>query len=306
VTTSHILVIGASGIDIKGRPSQPLLPQTSTPGDVRLSVGGVARNVAENLARLDMDVILVSAVGNDEFGQSILEHTARAGVDVSHVVRSDNCHSGAYLALLDEDGRLAYSIADMAIMETLTPRIVYARRALFKAAMMVYLDGNLPPRAIASAFKLARAVRVPVAVDPTSVALAPRFSPYLADISLMVPNLIEAEVFCQRTIKGRRGAISAARHLVSLGVETAIITLGPDGLAYATAESRGWVPAIHKEIVDLTGAADALTAGVIFGQLNDLPIDESVRLGVAAATLTYQSVETVRPDLDIELLYEQL
>jgi pseudouridine kinase len=306
VTASHVLVIGASSIDIKGRPGQSLLPQTSTPGDVRLSVGGVARNVAENLARLDTKVILLSAVGNDHFGHTILEQTARAGVDVSHVVRSDHIHSGAYLALLDEQGRLAYSIDDMAIMETLTPRTIYARRALFKGAGIVFLDGNVPPQTIASVIKAARSARVPVAVDPTSVALAPRYTPYLADISLMTPNLNEAEVFCERTIKGRRSAINAARHLVSLGVETAIITLGPDGLAYATAEARGWVPAIHKDIVDLTGAADALTAGVIFGQLNGLPLDESVRLGVSAAALTYQSVETVRPDLSLELLYEQL
>ncbi len=303
---SHVLVIGASSIDVKGRASQPLLAGTSIPGNVRLSIGGVARNIAENLSRLDTKVILLSAVGNDAFADSILEQTARVGVDVSHVIHTDRSHSGAYLSLRDEQGRMAYSMDDMAIMESITPRMIYDSRALFRQAAMVFLDGNVPPRTLASVIKITRAVRLPVAVDPTSVLLAQRFVPYLGDIALMTPNLSEAEAFCCRPIKGRRGAIDAARQLVSLGVGRVIITMGPDGVAYAAGEESGWVPAIQKEIVDLTGSADALTAAVIFGSLNDLPFDESVRLGVAAATLTYQSAETVRPDLSLELLYEQL
>jgi len=303
---AHVLVIGAANIDIKGQPAQALVPETSNPGDVKLSVGGVARNVAENLARLDVRVTLLSAVGDDAFGQDILERTAGAGVDVSHVLCSRDHHSGAYLALLDPEGRLVTSIDDMAVMGLLTPRYVYDHRALFKGADMVVMDGNVPPRTIASVIRTAKRAGVPVCVDPTSVALAPRFIPHLADIAIMTPNVPEAEVYCGHPIRGRRGAISAARHLVSLGVQTAIITLGPDGLAYATAQQRGWVPAIRCEIVDLTGAGDALTAGVVFGLLNHLPLDEAVRLGVSAATLTLQTRESVRPDLSLELLYEQL
>ncbi len=306
MSTARVLVIGAANIDIKGQAAQPLVPETSNPGDVKLAVGGVARNVAENLARLDVRVTLLSAVGEDAFGQDILERTAGAGVDVTHVLRSREHHSGAYLALLDPEGRLITSIDDMAVMELLTPRYVYERRRLFKEADMVVMDGNVPPRTIASVIRAAKREGVPVCVDPTSVALAPRFTPHLRHIAIMTPNIPEAEVLCQREIKGRRDAISAAECLVSLGVQTAIITLGPEGLAYATAQQRGWVPAIRCEIVDLTGAGDALTAGVVFGLLNQLHLDEAVRLGVSAAALTLQTRESVRPDLSLELLYEQL
>ena len=304
--TRHVIVIGAACLDIKGRPEASLTPGTSNPGNIQLSVGGVARNVAENLARLDMRVTLLSVVGDDAFGQDILERTASAGVDISHVIVSSAGHSGAYMAVLDGEGRLHVSIDDMAIMAELTPRYLWDRRALFRDASMVVMDGNVPARTIASAFRLARRARVPVCVDPTSVALAPRLTPYLADIALMTPNIAEAEVYCQRNIRGRREAITAARRLVSLGVGTAIVTLGPDGLAYATAEERGWVPAIRCEVVDLTGAGDALTAGVVFGLLNELPLSEAVRLGVSAAAITLQTRETVHRSLSLEMLYEQL
>jgi pseudouridine kinase len=66
------------------------------------------------------------------------------------------------------------------------------------------------------------------------------------------------------------------------------------------------VPALESEIVDLTGAGDALTAAVVFGLLNDFPIDEAVRLGTSAAALTLQSRETVCPALSLEQLYDQM
>ena len=67
-----------------------------------------------------------------------------------------------------------------------------------------------------------------------------------------------------------------------------------------------YIPAITGAIVDPTGASDAMTAAIIFGLLEDIPLDESVRLGVNAATLTMRSRETVRPDLDVDMLYDQL
>ncbi len=107
-------------------------------------------------------------------------------------------------------------------------------------------------------------------------------------------------------VQGRRSALTAAKKLVTMGVRIAIITLGATGLAYATSQESGHVPAIECDIVDMTGAGDALTAGAIFGLLNDLPIDQAVRLGLSAAALTLQSRETVHPDLSLEHLYDQL
>ncbi len=75
------------------------------------------------------------------------------------------------------------------------------------------------------------------------------------------------------------------------------MTLGAQGLAYADRTGSGHVPAARTHIVDATGAGDALTAGVIFGLINNIPLDELVRLGVSAATLTLRSPESVVPEL---------
>jgi pseudouridine kinase len=91
-----------------------------------------------------------------------------------------------------------------------------------------------------------------------------------------------------------------------MGVDTAIITLADKGLAYATSEESGRVPAISIEVADPTGGGDALTGAVVFGLVNNFPVSEAVRLGVSAASLTLTSTHTVFPELTLERLYEQL
>ena len=302
-SSNHVLVIGTASIDVKALPHVNVQTGTSTPGSIKISIGGVARNIAENLGRLGQPVVLLSAVGDDLFGRRICDVTAAAGVDTHHVHIVPAAHSGAYVALLDQDGRPRVSVDDMDVMSNLTPKVIQQHRKLFKGAAMVVLDGNISPRTIRSVFNLAQKARLPVCVDPTSATLAPRFLPYLKNIAIMTPNAAEAEVYCGEPVGRRRDAIRAARCLVSMGVQTAIITLGADGLAYATTSESGWVPALKVEVVDLTGAGDALTAGVVFGLLNDVPLSEAVRLGVSAAALTLQTRETVYPEMSLDLLY---
>jgi pseudouridine kinase len=302
----QVIVVGAASMDIKGRPQKALVPGTSNPGDIRISVGGVGRNIAESLARLGVRTTLLSAVGDDEWGQRILECTAAGGVDVSQVLINAEHHSAAYLAILDEAGEKSISIDDMDIMESVTPKYIYAHRRWIKEADMVVMDANLSPKAVRSLISVAKKHDVPVCADPTSAILAQRLIEHLPGLYMVTPDASEAKALCEARLTGRSEAIRAAKRLIAMGVDIAIITLAEKGLCYATSDVGGYIPAIRSEIVDRTGAGDALTAGVVFGLLNDFPIDEAVRLGVSAATLTLQCKETVCSDLNLERLYDQL
>jgi pseudouridine kinase len=302
----RVVVVGAASVDIKGKASTALLAATSNAGEIRTSVGGVARNVAENLGRLGVETTLLSAVGDDGQGRLILDRTARGGVNLERVLRSPDHRSGAYLAVLDADGGLWVSIDDMGIIELVTPQYIRANRDLFKEADMVFMDANLFPQTIRSVISIARREKVPVCVDPVSVALAPRLSKHLDRASVITANIYEADVLTGMSIRERSQALEATRRLLSMGVEIAIVTMAERGLAYASSKGSGHIPAIPCEVVDLTGAGAALAAGVIFGLANEMPIDEAVRLGVSAAALTLQSSESVCQDLNLERLYEQL
>jgi pseudouridine kinase len=301
-----VVVIGAASLDTKGRPRDPLVSGTSNPGHIRVSPGGVGRNVAENLARLGVPTVLLSAVGDDAAGRQILEITEAGGVDVSRVLITSECPSASYLAIANEMGSLAVSVDDMEIMELVTPKYIYAHRRWIKEAGMVVLDANLTPAAMKSAVSIAEKAVVPVCLDPVSVALAPRVEPYLKQLCTIVPNTDEAEALCGLPASDRFEAMTAAQRLVSMGVATAIITLAEKGLVYATSEESGHVPAIDIEIADSTGGGDALTGAVVYGLVNGFSVSEAVRLGVSAATLTLTCADTVCPYLSLEALYDRL
>jgi len=302
-----ILVIGSSGVDIVGRACQELKLSTSNPAHLRASHGGVARNVAENLARLGMDVQLITAVGDDDAGHRLLDQAVQAGIEIEHSLVSPDMPTGTYLAILDDRGNLHVGLDDMRVIQVITPEYLRQRKELFAEAQAVFIDGNLQPKTLSQAIRLARQVKVPIAADPTTMNLAPLFCKHLKDLWLLTPNENEAEVLCPVSIPhaDTARAIEAAKHLVSEGVEIAIITMAEFGLGYATASTSGHVPAIQTEILDPTGAGDALSAAVIFALLNGVPLDEAVRLGLSAASLTLKTEGTVAPDLSLELLYDQ-
>jgi pseudouridine kinase len=99
-----VVAIGSSGVDIVGRAAEVLHMGTSNPAALRMSPGGVARNVAENLARLGTEVYLISAVGDEPEGRLVLARAAEAGVQIDTVLTVAGVRTGAYLAVLDEQG----------------------------------------------------------------------------------------------------------------------------------------------------------------------------------------------------------
>jgi len=306
--SNHILIIGASLMDTKGKPLAGLEPHTSNPGVIRQSRGGTARNVAENLGRLGTDVVLISAIGSDRAGQALLETTAAAGVDVSHFITAEGYRSGSYIAMLNPDGSLSVALDDTAIMTQITAQYLYQHRRLFRDAQMLMVDGSLSEEALDMVFRLARQYQVLVCADPSSARLAYKLCPYLSSLHLVAPNEIEAAALCGVEFVGfdPEGSIQVARQLVSSGVQNAVVTLSDFGLAYANPMESGYIPPRYNQMVDSTGTGDAITAAIIYAFLNGLDTLEAMRLGAAAAGLTLQTEETVVPDLSLDMLYDHL
>lgn len=303
-----VLVIGAAGTDMVGRVKSDLRPFTSNPAQIRLSFGGSGRNVAENLLRLGTPVTFVTVVGSDPTGDRLIEAIRQVGGNVDAVLHSSHYPTGTYLALLNRNGKLEYALDDMRVLGELSSRYLRDQQEIFKQASLLFIDGNLSKETLRTVISIAHRVKLPICADPTSEMLAPKFIPYLPRINLMVPNGGEASILCKRKTgpTNRKEAIDAAKCMVSQGVEIAIVTMAEQGVCYATSETSGYVPPVRTNIIDPTGAGDALTAAVLFGLLNQMPIDDAVRLGVAAASLTLAHRGTVVPDLSLEKIYDQL
>jgi pseudouridine kinase len=303
-----VLVIGGAGVDLIGRLDGELRLGTSNPASIRTSFGGSARNVAENLARLGQRVILLTAVGEDHNGDQLLEQAEEAGVEVNHILRTADHSTGSYLGIVDPNGVLQFALDDINSTSAMTPEYIRSFTNLFREASMVVIDANLPKATMRTVFSQARKVRIPVCADPTSTYLAERLRPYLDRLHFITPNSVEAGVLCEQEFENNQpeNALEAAKCLIGQGVDIVLITLAEFGVVYATSETSGYIPAMRTTIVDPTGAGDALNATVIYSLLNDIPLDDAVRLGVTAASLTLRYQGTVIEDLSLEMLYDQL
>lgn len=310
------LVIGSANLDVKGRLFEPAIPGSSNSADIRTSHGGVARNIAENLARLGADVALLTAVGEDGIGEELLRHAAAQGVDVSRALRVPGATTGMYLAALDETGDLALGLDDLRVMRHVTAEYLARNEDVFARCGMVVVDMNLEDDALERAFTLARAANKPICVDPTSDERAAHLAAWLSEIDIITPNMSEAEAILQAversqpasreelaSIQDPDHALQTARRLVYLGVNTVVITQAERGACYATEFESGQFPAVKVRIADTTGAGDALTATLIFGLSHDISLSDSVQLGLRAAALTLRTTATVAPELTLDRLY---
>ncbi|HEY1408852.1 MAG TPA: carbohydrate kinase family protein [Promineifilum sp.] len=304
----YILAIGATLLDTKGKPIAGLEPGTSNPAVIRSSRGGAARNVAENLARLGAEVVLVSAVGDDPTGRQLMIQTAEAGVSLDYVQLVPGRATGSYIALLEPDGALSVALDDVQAMEVITAGYLNRHRALFRDAAMIMFDGSLTVPAMQTIVRLGTEYGVPICADPSSARLAYKLRPHLAHLSLVVPNQVEEAELCEVDFPGYDPTLSLtlARRLVAAGVDTVVVTLSDFGLDYATADELGYIPPSHTHMVDSTGTGDAVTAAILFGMLNGMPTIEAIRLGAAAAAITLQSADTVVADLSLDMLYDHL
>ncbi|MFC7495467.1 MULTISPECIES: PfkB family carbohydrate kinase [unclassified Nocardioides] len=299
-----VVVVGGANMDVKARSRSAVVAATSNPGTATMSAGGVGRNVAENLARLGTRTHLVAAVGADALGDQVLSATSGAGVHVEHVRRSARS-TGTYTAVLDADGELVVAVADMAATDGLTSEHVDGARDLLAAAALVVLDGNLATPTLALALDLAAAAGARVVLEPVSVPKAAALAPLVTKdhpIHVVTPNRDELGALTGLPTRTARQVERAARVLHDRGVEHVWVRLGADGSLLSGPDGTTSLAALPAEVVDVTGAGDAMLAAFCHALLDGTEPAEAAAYGHAAAALTVASAHTVRPDLTDRLV----
>ncbi|HEY3149061.1 MAG TPA: PfkB family carbohydrate kinase [Dongiaceae bacterium] len=306
----QVIVIGGANMDFKCQSKAPMVLRTSNPGRMAATVGGVACNIARNLARLGVPTTLFTVVGQDEFGDRILREARTAGIDVSMTLMSAK-PTGTYVALLDRDGDMTAAISAMDAMEELTAQRIAARAAALTQARMVVADCNLEETALARLAELCAGAHVPLTIDAVSTRKAERLRPLLKarlPIHLLALNRDEAAVLAGGKVQSDRDLKRAAGALHRMGVRHVLIGLSGRG-TYASssgAEPATRVMPFPVTLSDVTGGGDAALAGAVFGLLDQQTLAEAARWGQAAAALTVSVPETVNPVLSPTALQAML
>lgn len=293
-----IICIGAANLDRKLHTLDKLVPGTSNPARQAEAFGGVARNIAENLARMGAEVALLTAAGNDAAGRALLAHAESLGIDTRATLRLDDAATGTYTAVLDHDGEMAVALADMAIYERLTPDIMAARRQQRANASLVVADLNLPVDTVSQLVRDARQDEVPLVLVAVSEPKMARLPHDLFGVRLLILNEGELAARVGRSLAGEAELAEACREVQAQGVQDIVVTRGARGVLFTSGASVEHLAAPPAEVVDVTGAGDAFAAAacLTFGHGSD-DLALACRRGLRLAALTLACADTVSPAL---------
>ena len=298
-TAPYAVVVGGVNMDIGGRPAAPLVAQDSNPGQVRMSLGGVGRNIAHNMSLLGIDTRMLTAFGDDLYAQRIAASCGELGIDISQALQVPGGATSTYLFISDQRGDMALAISDMAIYDHLTPAFLRTRQNLLDHAQFIVLDTNLPASSITY---LAENSKVPLFADPVSTAKAVKLKPVLGRIHTLKPNRLEAELLSGVPITDEASLHRAADVLLSTGLRRVLISLGSDGMFAADHQERFHLPCLPGHMVNTTGCGDAAMAAVAWAYLEGTDLKHTALAALAAGAIAMESAETINPELRVETL----
>lgn len=297
----YILGVGAANIDLMGRSRAALVMEDSNPGFIGMSVGGVTHNICENAARMGAPVRLITATGDDVYGEKIRRECQAAGIDTSGFLVSEGDSSSIYLSLHHDTGEMAVAMSDMRVLQKLSVEFLQGKSGILRGAGAIVADCGLPEeilRYLAAAY----GPETPVFVDPVSTAYARKLAGGLRGIHTVKPNLLEAEILAGMAITSPEDLREAARRLVDQGLSQVVISLGREGVYYHDREGRSlraWGTPMDR-VVNATGAGDAFMGGLVYAHLQGWPPEKSLPFAVAASRMAISHQSTINPEISAE------
>ena len=302
-TGSYVVVVGGVNVDIGGRSFAPLVAADSNPGSVSISLGGVGRNIAHNMALMGLDVRMLTALGDDLNGQRVAASCSELGIDMSHALKIPGAATSTYLYLTDPKGEMALAVSDMEICKKITPAYLSANLSLLQNAQAVVADTNIPEESL---IYLAENCTAPLFIDPVSTAKAEKIRPILHRIHTLKPNRLEAELLSGVKIETSADMKKAADRLTELGVHRMFISMGGDGVYAAMGKDHVQLPNIPGNMVNTTGCGDAFMAALVWAYLEGSDLENTARAGLAAGSIAMESAETIHSGMSADALKQRM
>ena len=302
-TGSYAVVVGGVNMDIGGSSEAALVAGDSNPGRVRMSLGGVGRNIAHNLSLMGTDVRLLTAYGDDLYGQKIAASCSELGIDVSHALRLAGESTSTYLYITDPRGEMALAVSDMSVCQRITPAYLASNLALLQNAQVVICDTNIPAESLVY---LAENCTAPIFCDPVSTVKAEKLRPILGRLHTLKPNRLEAEMLSGVPIRDKADVEKAAQALLETGLRRVFISLGSEGCYGATHTGAMWMPNFPVKMVNTTGCGDAFMAALVWAYLEGTELEGTLRAGLAASSIAIETTETINPAMSATLIKERI
>ena len=298
----YILVLGASIVDIIGFSRKKYQKRDSIPGQIKISLGGVCRNIAENLARVNVNTEFISILGGDEQGRNILDNSMKIGYNMENsLILEEEC-TPTYMAVLNENGEMESAIVDMECLNKMDSAFIDSKASIIENAEYVVLDADNPEllEYILTKFQ----GKTKFILDPVSATKAKKVEHLIKYFHTIKPNRLETELLCRFKIESDNDLVKAANYFISLGVENVFISLDADGIYYKNSKEEGKIRTTAVEVKNVTGAGDSFVAGVGYGYMNKLSIKDTVKYAIAMSIVTITHEETINPSMSEDFVNE--
>ena len=301
---NYVTVIGGSNVDIQGFPNETLVMRDSNPGKVKMSLGGVGRNIAENLAKLSVKTKLVSAIGDDLYGEKILTECRLVGIDMDDTLVLKNFKSSTYLSVLDDRGDMVVALSDMDIIDNMTVDFIMDKQHTIKNSRVVVIDTNIP-REVIENIVYNNKDQV-IFLDTVSSKKAEKIKDLIGYFHTIKPNKIEMEALTGVKISTLIDMDKACSILIDKGVKRIFLSLGSEGLYYKDENTSNLFNPFKVSVINATGAGDAFMAGLVYSYLNDFDIDYTGRFSMASSVLALSHQDTINPAFSEENVIRKL
>ena len=295
---AYVTVIGGVNIDVIGIPNNDLILQDSNPGIVKIALGGVGRNIAENLVKLGVDTKLISAIGDDIYGQKVLNEARLQGINMQDSLILKRHPTSIYLAVLDENRDMKVAISHMDIVDKLDIDFIKNKNSLIKKTQVCVIDTNIPKDVIE--YVLVNNKETDFFLDTVSTIKSLKIKDLIGYFHTIKPNKIEAEMLSGIKINSEKDLETCAEYFLNKGVKRTFISLGAKGVYYSDGVNKKHLFAHEVSLVNSTGAGDAFMAALVYCFNKGYDIDYSARFAMAASGLTLTHEDTINPNMSVK------
>ncbi len=296
--SNFVTIIGGSNIDIQGAPNNDVVMFDSNPGKVDISLGGVGRNICENVSKLGVNTKLLSAIGNDVYGNKIIHDCKKMNIDISDCYISDSAPTSMYLSILNNDNDMQLAISHMDIIDKIDIDYIASKHNSIKDSLAIVIDTNLNSEVIDYITKTY--TNIPIFVDTVSTHKSLKIKDIIGRFHTIKPNKYEAEILSGIKINSKEDLQTCANYFLNQGVKNIFITLGQDGVFCANENKTFHLPGIKVNAVSATGAGDAFISGLVYSHLNDLSLEDTAKFSTASAILTLLHKNTINPAMSVD------
>ncbi len=288
-----VLVVGGSVIDVFAYPKEKIIMADSNPGYLKQSLGGVGRNIAENLARLGIDTTLITTVGRDEGRKLVMQNAQDVMLKLS-IIQTE--HTPTYISILNDEKDNVVAIAAMDDIELVNKDDIKIKDAIFQSADIIVVDTNLNQDTLSYIFET---YKKPFYVDVISARKADRIKPHLRQITALKMNRLEAQYLSGMHKEEDPQVLGS--YFLSKGVKEVYITLGKEGSFFMDKTHAETYPSTPIVAKNTSGAGDAFFAGIIYAKIKRL---DPLLYARKAAILTVQSNQAVSDQMSVSALEE--